>query len=154
MYKPRYLHNWKFVELQSQEKLVWALNPKPLVYIWQAQAQIIRGCFKSRSLLTPALCDIWVFVLLFLFFKQVYSVPMHYFPSQLTSTHAFIAQINIYWLPCPLDSPETKVVRRHPDYVRSLPSLMEIDQQSNVEWKWSGHCRAQTSATWGVGFAC
>lgn len=86
MHKPPYLYNWRFMELQSQEKLVWALNPKPSVYIWQAQAQIVTGCFKIRSLLTPAICDIWVFVFCFLF-KQVNSVPMPYFPSQVYNTH-------------------------------------------------------------------
>lgn len=86
MYKPHYLHNWSFVELQSQKKLVWALNPKLSADTWQAQALIVRGCFMIRSLLTPAFCDI-LFIFVIVVKKKINSVPMHYFSSQVYNTH-------------------------------------------------------------------
>lgn len=45
-----------------------------------------------------------------------------------------------------MDTPKSKVSgKKHHGYVGSLPFLMEIDQQSNVELKLSGYSKGHIS---------
>lgn len=155
MYILQYLPSWSLMELQSQEKRVCTSNLKLLVYIWP---KAVRGCSRTGSKLgvsfghSPRSPDsrfppfylqnikekkkTEFSICALLFFGR-------FLINKGTFTHSLSDQY--LWRSSPLDTPESKVSgEKHPDYVGSLPFLMEIDQQSNVELKLSGHCKLRS----------